>query len=220
MPSIFVAIPSRSGLRAETATLAFVSLPQALGDDVAGYRVSVLSDCSDIVQSRSELAAEFRESGCDYLLHLDDDVSCDPRVVLDLLETGADVGVAAYPSRRPPFEFAWCSQPGASVESDAAGNRLLDIAATGLGLCLVRREVIDRLCAVHNDLRYVSYRTGREAHQLYRHTISEVDGVRRGGGEDWAFYSRCRAAGYRVRCLIDASVTHAGITDCLARRLP
>ena len=221
MARVFVARPSATGAPLEeNARLVYRELAPALAARGHELLVSTLPGCSDVVQARSELAAEFFDSGAEYLLHLDDDVWCEPHVVLDLLAAREDVILATYPGRQPPHDFTWAAEPRAAIEDGPGGKRLLTIHATGLGLCLVRRSVVERLRELHPETRYTSMRSGRDAYQLYRHVVEDVDGMPRGCGEDWSFFARCRAAGYRVRALVDALVTHRGVTGRLSDVLP
>jgi hypothetical protein len=162
---------------------------------------------------RSELVGQFLETKEDILFFIDADNWFGQEVVDGLLAAKGDVVTATYRKREPPHQYVvapigWPKPPMRKLQD---GRRLIEIERDGLGCCLIRRHVIERLWESHPELAYVSP-AGAKRRNLFEYGIyTDSDGIRRAGQEDRAFFKRVRDAGFKVECLIDATVMHGGV---------
>ncbi|MGA7121958.1 MAG: hypothetical protein WBY94_17755 [Polyangiaceae bacterium] len=149
----------------------------------------ILEGCPWVGNARSELVAEFLDTGEAEMLWLDADISFDPDVVDRMLALSAPVVLCRYLARKPPYVF---------VE--------------GLGCTLVQRHVFERLWAdCAERLTYLRDCNDRPAVHIFAHSVGTLSGQSRMLGEDGVFFRRCRAAGFQVRTLATATIVHDGI---------
>ena len=166
-------------------------------------------------QVRSELVGQFLETDEQELLFIDADNWFGPEVVEGLLAAKSDVITATYRQRIPPHQYVAATigktHPRKAPMRHVGATRVIEIERDGLGCCLIRRHVLETLYAKHPELEYVS-NAGLPRRNIFEYNVFVDDeGVRRAGQEDRAFFKRVRDAGFKVECLIDATVIHAGI---------
>jgi hypothetical protein len=175
--------------------------------------LDVVPCCTLLALARSVQATRFLESGCAWMLCLDDDISADPETILEMLEADADCIFATYAQRLAPHRITLHTVDGvnprrAPQRRTLRGGRVLEVASGGLGCALVRRNVVETLCRLHPEL---AFEEGGTRHtKVFDEAILALDGERRSVGEDVAFYHRVRGAGFRVECFADATVNHDG----------
>jgi hypothetical protein len=175
--------------------------------------LDVVPCCTLLALARSVQATRFLDSGCGWLLCLDDDISADPETVVELLEADADCIFATYAQRLAPHRITLHTVGGANPRTapqrrTPRGGRVIEVASGGLGCTLVRRRVIEALCGLHPEL---AFEEGGTRHtKIFDEAILDLDDERRSVGEDVAFYHRVRSAGFRVECLADATINHDG----------
>jgi hypothetical protein len=167
-----------------------------------------------IDMARAELVGQFLESAEQEMLFVDADSWFDVSIVDVMRAAKADVITATCRQKNPPHQFvarAVGGHPKKSPTRFVDGARVIEIDGDGLGCCLIRRHVIEKLCELHPELAYVTYQN-RQRCNLFEYGIYTDDlGVRRAGQEDRAFFDRVRAAGFRAECLMDATVVHGGV---------
>lgn len=199
-------------------------------------RVALEPNATIVSLVRTHGAFEFLRSDCDYMLAVDDDIEAEPSTVLEMLDAEPDVIFAAYrarltstvatvfPPRRRSATGAVEPVPLAEwpVRKTATGARVYTVSGGGMGLCLVSRKVIETLwrdLAAADPAFYVFEREGEPWTWIFRDTIDTELGAPRYLGEDVAFMHRARAAGFRVECLADAWISHAGLVFNLGAQI-
>lgn len=215
------------------------ALMRALPSIGMSAELRFVPNCTMLAQARSIMAHQFQEApGSNWLLHVDDDIGADAETCLELFRADSDVILCAYPQRLPPYVLTIHPLPtpdgkgflpfaDAPTRRTAATRRVIEIADGGLGLCLVRREVI---AAVSRELaktpRDYVFDGGKDAQgrraqivHIYREEILTLRDRRTLVGEDVAFMHRARALGARIECLADATVNHDGIVCSLGEIL-
>ena len=189
----------------------------------AGGTFSLERDNPWIDRARANCVNDFLLTNEPELLFIDSDTWFDPEIVTTMQAAKADVITCTYRQRNPPHKFVAATLGGGkdvptelrnSPVRMVDGKRVVEIERDGLGCCLIQRRVIEKLCVP--ELEYVSTDSGRRAWNLFEYGITEVDGVRRAGAEDRAFFKRVRDAGFKVECLIDATIVHGGIAGRFA----
>ena len=150
--------------------------------------------------ARSSLVASFRESGCDYLFFRDHDIAFEPELLRRMLDAKADMIVAPYIVRHSnPQRFETV------VEND-------EVIHAGLGCALIRRDVIETLWENHFDEFYF-VQDGQVVVNLFDRLYVTIDTERQMWKEDRAFCWRVRNAGYKIKALSPANITHGNVTS-------
>ncbi len=189
-----------------------------------GGKCSAVQGCSAVDLARSEVLGKFLESSESELLWVDADVSFDPAVVERMRDANADVITCTYRQRIAPHNY--CARPLGGVHPTMAPRRqvgaarIIEIERDGLGCCLVRRHVVERMIAISPGLFYVNNEGQRRAWLFQPFAYLDALGVQRPAADDVAFFMRARAAGFKIECLVDATVHHDGVSGCLADVFP
>jgi GT2 family glycosyltransferase len=147
-------------------------------------------DSTAVDVARNVLVENFLQSDCSHLLFLDSDMVLPANVLDVLLGRGKDMVSALYVLRkvhRPCYRFFKDGHYRAPEKIEP--NKLLEVDAVGLGCCLIKRAVLERLSREHpqKPLFRMDYR-GR----------TEVL------GEDAFFCELVRRAGFKI--FVDTSV--------------
>jgi hypothetical protein len=170
---------------------------------------------------RSELVGEFLGSKKEELLFIDADNWFGLDVVESMRLAHADVITATYRKRSPPHQFVVrVKQPklapmrmveGKRFGSEVEGRRIIVVDGDGLGCCLIRRHVLEKLWASHPELEYAN-EAGALRRNIFEYGIfRDEDGTPRAGQEDRAFFERVKGAGFKIECLADATVFHGAV---------
>jgi hypothetical protein len=207
---MFIGLPMRDDARPETKRM------------ISGLqgRLGIVKGCPWVDIARTEIVELFLASGEAELLFVDADNWTDVETIAAMRTAGAAIITCTYRKRIPPH--IWCMQPLEGKHPRLApmrtvdGKRIIEIESDGMGCCLIQRHVIETMVAKHPELDYVAD-DGTARHWLFQPFIAlDHTGVRRPAGDDRAFFLRARAAGFKVECLVDATVFHDGIEGRLA----
>jgi len=196
---------------------------------------------AQIHRARDMLANIFLKSDCTHLLFIDDDVDFaadDVFAMLGAMAGRPDCAILGAPVPRRVVNWAQVaraaerglarSNPGglAAFTGDFALsflnpaqsfklNELVELTQLGGAFMLVRRDVIETLCARHGDLAFrVDARdrqnagVGEEVHGLFMPMIEPE--TRRQLSEDYAFCYRARDAGFRIWLAPWVRTAHSG----------
>lgn len=164
--------------------------------------------CPWIDVARNELVFKYRASGKELFLFRDDDVFASSVDIDRMISANADVIVAPYRVRSDSTRW--------DVVFDHNGN----VEFAGLGMCLIREYVIDRLWKNYFDtLKYIQAdKFGRrELVHLFSDFFAQRDDGIELVKEDRAFFYRVRESGFRIEVLEGAAVTHGRVTDTFRR---
>jgi hypothetical protein len=179
---------------------------------------------SSIDLARSELAGRFLEwrsadgQLATHMMCVDSDTWWSGDAITRLVRCGGDMVCAAYRTRIPPYAFQFRYVDGHSSLSTAPvrrtpGGNVLEIANTGIGCCLIKREVIESMYFRHPELSYYSYdypSNPKRVH-LFQKFIFRDNNVPRGFGEDYSFQERARKCGFKLELLPSIVTFHAGM---------
>jgi len=213
---MLIAIPSYIGVSPKTM-LTVVNVSTRYGG-----QISTVSDCPWIDQARSELVGQFLDSSQEELLFIDSDVSFDVSLVEGMKECKSDIVTVSYRRRVQPFH--WSLTPltqqmkikDSPMRNTDGGLRVIEIMSDGLGCCLIQRAVIEKMTENYPNLIYFTDEFKKRVN-LFQHGVGVIDGKPSFIGEDRMFFARARASGFKVECLVDATIHHGQITDSLAR---
>ncbi len=166
-----------------------------------GYRVIRLIGLSSVDQARNILATQAIEQKCQELVWIDSDMGFNPSdvdrmrrynkpVVVGLYSMKGKGGVAAeYLDEAPEFGLK-------------AG--LFEIRYSGMGFCYTKREVYDKMALGFCNLGR------RRILPFFLPMLVDEDGERRYLPEDYAFFYRVRAHGFKVLADTGISLRHYG----------
>ena len=178
--------------------------------------------------ARSYLLARFLRSKEELLLCVDSDVLFPPALVSTMIECDVSILTVAYRKRYAPF--AWTAVPlagkgganwleqlrNAPLHMRASGHRTIEIESNGLGLTLVKRDVVETMVAAFPSLRIFDDELGAFIPWLYQPFVRhDTSGLPRPCMDDHAFFHRAKGVGFRLECLLDAPIAHDGIAGNL-----
>ena len=237
---LLVATPLYGGAEADYLR-AVVGLTGAAERAGVGCSFAWLSNNASISRARNVLTAAFLQSDATHMMFVDADIGFVPEDVLDLLtRMQADPALAVVGAPCPKRMVNWALVAAAAAKGLGAGNPaalenysgafaldLLDPAATfridqptelvrlGTGLMIIRRDVVEALCARHPELRYKPDALDRESglvgddiHALFQPMIDPDSGHLM--SDDFAFCRRVRDAGFRVWLAPWMRTSHTG----------
>jgi hypothetical protein len=212
---MFIGMPIREGVLPATMGTIF-GLLQKYPRSTLG----TIQGCTWIDIARTEVLAQFLQTDQQELLWIDADISFDPNTIATMQAAKADVITATYRKRKPPHNFNVRTLRGehpAEAPSRLVGqSRVIEIESDGLGCCLVQRAVIEKMVRELPELSYTSDDGGMR-HWLFQPFVHvDFDGRRLPACDDKAFFLRARAVGFKVECLVDATVVHEGVPGRLA----
>lgn len=224
---LMLSCPSMSGnvTCAHSTSVALTAL--ACGQAGVEFMTTDIIGSGIIEAARSIQVAKFMASDCTHMLMVDDDISWQPRTVLNLLATGKDFVGAAYPQRGD--SGLWCvrtiDQMGEADFYPRLG--LLRVEAVGTGFMMITRAVCERMFAAYPDLKIDDLAMRREErrflYELFRDLYAFEDDLEFGGrrreGEDFSFCLRWRAIGGEVFVDPFAEMAHGNRTAVLKGRL-
>ena len=196
---------------------------------------------AQIHRARDMLANIFLQSDCTHLLFVDDDVDFaadDVFAMIAAMAAREDCAILGAPVPRRVVNWtqvARAAERGLARgnPADLAGyagdfalsflnpgqsfalNELVELTQLGGAFMLVRRDVIETLCARHPELAFrvdardrQNARVAEEVHGLFMPMIEPES--RRQLSEDYAFCHRARAAGFRIWLAPWVRTTHSG----------
>lgn len=182
------AISKLSKLMYHSFSVVFVD--NSAGDDyrqfLEGKGFEVIKDDSSetridrIIRGRNRLRRICLDRGYDYLFFLDTDVIPPPDAIDHLLRhnkevvSGIYLGASAYDGKPKIRPVLYAPVSGGDVRTmriqEVLGDRLIPVAVAGLGCCLIKREIVEKIA--------------------FRNIGSSTT-----GGEDAAFFKDVRALG-------------------------
>ena len=130
---------------------------------VEGHKVVVLRDepkdsgdsrIARIISSRNGCREYFLKNNYDYLFFLDTDMISPPDAISQLLVVDADIASGNYLCRQdingkllvlPALYKHHGNQLATLTMEEAKQDKLIDIAVCGLGCCLIKRQVLEKI---------------------------------------------------------------------------
>jgi len=169
--------------------------------------------------ARETMTRQALKAGCKYLFYVDSDVIMnDPLTFLKLRQVMDErnlpiVSGLYYAKKTPPIPAAWIYGPtqgrnivfnpidNEKMKEYIANNNLLEVSVVGLGCCLVRKDVFERLEQKFPERPF--FRWGLE------HTDKELelyDNFRT--SEDFNFFMQCDRIGVRPQLVCGIQCDH------------
>lgn len=231
---LVIATPCFGGQVASIYAASLLKLQTALSILGITVRFEMRPDDALITRARATLVTSFLDDPkATHLLFIDADIGFEPEQVLRLLDFGADVSAAAYPIKRIDWEKTRRTL-AANLPNPASAAlnyvlEVLDPAAVetrdgfvrvryaGTGFLMIRRPVLERMCAAHPELRF-------EADHI--HAVTKVGSQNRYAlfdclidpvtktylSEDFSFCKRWIDMGGEIWCDLNSRLSHVGPT--------
>lgn len=239
-PSLLVATPLYDGAQADYLR-SIVSLVGVAHRRGLPCTFAWLSNNASISRARNVLAAAFLQSDASHMLFLDGDIGFGPDDVVDLIaRMQADDRLAVVGAPCTKRQINWSLVASAAAKGLGQGNPAelerysglfaldpldphasfridepLELTRVGTGLMVIRRDVIETLCAHHPELRYTpdafdreSGLVGDQLTALFQPMIDPESGHLM--SDDYAFCRRVRDAGFRVWLAPWMRTSHTG----------
>lgn len=149
---------------------------------------------SSVAANRNKIIDQAFEHGCTHILFLDDDMAFKNDMLNRLLVHDVDIVSALYLKRAYPHQpliFDYLNDDGSvrSIFLNGHENGLIEVAAAGMGACLIKTEVF-------KNLEKPWIRLGEIEKDQWC--------------DDIGFFTRVRKAGYKVHCDMETCVGHIG----------
>lgn len=212
---MFVGMPVRDGVHPLTMAGTVTPILHGFGGVLGTVIGSPWVDLA-----RTDLVSQFLATREQELLFVDADIYFDPAIVETMRAACADVLTCTYRKKIAPHAFnlnpLGNQQPHIRRLREASmrlvgGARVIEIESDGLGCTLIARRVIEQLIKKHPELEFVAKDGTRKSWLFQPFIAPDADGLPRPAHDDRAFFLRARAAGFKVECLIDATIFHDGI---------
>lgn len=200
-PKIVIGMPIGSGSLPWATAFSLLKTMDACRAADIPCRMEVVAGCSVVTWARSAIADGFLKSDFTHLFWIDSDLVWEPRDFARIVGLGAvhDVIGATYPFKKlNPMSFL-INHVGEPGQYHVNGHGCVKVKGMGLGFTLVKREVMEKVAATKTKRRDPI--TGAEYADIFR-----IDHE----GEDLAFFSDIRAAGYDVWLDPSISLGHHG----------
>ncbi|WP_395753328.1 glycosyltransferase family 2 protein [Prosthecobacter sp.] len=163
-----------------------------------------------VSRARNSLAADFLASDATHLLFLDTDLIFTPEHIKRLLSHDEPIVAGLYPKKQP--ELAWVCNVLPGEAPDARG--LQRVKYIGTGCLLIRRDVLERMIAVHPECAYVTDagQVQRTEHDLFPvgPMFDPEQNATRYHSEDWGFCRRALDLGYEIWADTRVALKHVG----------
>jgi hypothetical protein len=189
---IYFATPCHRGTKEMIGAIANKAAKITSDLAIKGAQCGIVTNCPWLDAARADLIAGFLNTDCKYLFFQDDDISIESNIIKRMLDMDRDIVVAPYKMRLPPHSWAITQNNGQTINA-------------GLGCALIRRSVVDKMIQDYPELTYDQ--DGQERVGLFHHIILNKNMLK----EDHAFFYRALKSGFRINCLDNATVDHAGV---------
>lgn len=214
MARIYIGTPAYEGKVYAQYAMMLVDMGLLLQASGHQFSIHLPVGGSLLVADRNRLVQSFWESGADYMMMIDSDVSFDPRTVLNFINSGKDFVAGVYPSRvGRGFTFRPLTDATGKIKM-CPQTRLLGMESVPAGCMMVTRAAIQKMREVHRTLYYTpkdERATSESAYMLFSTEL--LDGEF--WGEDYIFCLRARQAGLEIWVDPTIAFDHAGVKGAL-----
>lgn len=232
---LFVATPCFGGQVSSLYAASLLKLQQAVAArPPMTVRFVMRPDDSLITRARATLVTSFLDDPlATHLLFIDADIGFEPDQVFRLLDVDVDMAAAVYPLKRIDWDktrralAAEVPNPAAAalnyvVELDGPGEPemrggFVKVRYAGTGFLLIRRGVIERMCARHPELKFrrdFSAPGQAVADSPNRYALFDclIDEDGNYLSEDYSFCRRWRDMGGEIWADLSSRLSHVGST--------
>lgn len=213
-PPVFIHVPAFRKTNCSETTASLMALAKALL--LGAKRDYYFNEWSwpDIAEARNVvLTIWYDTTDAEFFLGIDDDMSFEPQLVLDMLRLNQPLAGCFYPKRTLPIQFVGQLLPGEPLWRDG----FLKVKDFGAGVILIRRDCVARMLETgmaRSDPRVATHGCRSMLEPLgVKRIIRAFDKIETPTGalsEDKSFCKRHRDAGGEVWASVDHEITHIG----------
>jgi len=226
-PSLFVGMPCYDSVKRETV-MSLLKLFDKLRSSAIKSQFRIINS-SLVTHARNMVTCGFLHSGYDYFLFVDADVSFEPEAVIRMLVAKKDISCTPYRLKladmnvKYPVRF---KDRNVTIEETGMVD-LVEIEDGPAGLMLIHRRVFDKLIEDHSEYKInipkeklkdmndevMGVPTTEDPVSKYLYNFWDTSFHLSTGawkGEDLAFCSLVRGAGFKIYANIDSETTHHG----------
>lgn len=231
-PFLVVATPCYGGLLTSAYANSLMQLQQACAERQVLFHWLLLGGDALITRARADLVAHFLDrAAATHLLFIDADIGFAPEQVFRLMEFGAEMTAAAYPTKaidwtrvervvaaRRPRPDAAALRYVFEVDDPTrivARNGFARVRSVGTGFMMIRRTALEQLCAAHPELSYRHTSSSADPlaqspnrYALFECMIEPDTGIYL--SEDYAFCRRWTGLGGEIWLDLESRLTHVG----------
>jgi hypothetical protein len=232
---LFVATPCFGGQVASIFATSLLKLQQVVAAQAPPMTVRFVMRPDDalITRARATLVTAFLDDPkATHLLFVDADIGFEPDQVMRLLAFDADIGAAIYPVKRLDWDKVRQTVAGNLANpASAALNYVLEVddprqivardgfikvRYAGTGFLMIRRHVLERMCAHYPDLKFLHDHSAHGAmDSANRYALFDCMIDRQTGmylSEDFAFCKRWTDMGGEIWADLGSRLNHVGST--------
>lgn len=208
--SVCIGFPTGAYIPWQTA-LSLAATTRLCAQQGISIDVAVIAGAAIVTDARSQVADVFLKGKQSRLFWIDSDITWRAEDFIRMLVMTAEMDVvcAAYPRKRP--DLGLTIQHSYPTINAFETNRFgcVKIDGTGLGFTVMTRAVIEKLAARAPRIFDEAY--GAEIAEVFRtDTVSTPGRPKTRRGEDIAFFSDVRAAGYSIWLDPTVKLGHVG----------
>jgi hypothetical protein len=159
-----------------------------------------------IQRSRSRSASDFLKSDAQVFVQIDSDIAFNPIDVLKIAEltfTHDIVGGAYVKRMQEKTEIAIRTHVPTQIVFDQ-GSEPVEVEYLSGGFYAVHRNVLETLLETHDYELPLCHAKDMKFYPFFADKIHEIEGDKLFLSEDWAFFQRCKEAGFK--CYVDPTV--------------
>lgn len=197
---VFIGTPAYDGRVHVTYALMLMDLSERLKERGFEVMIRIPTMGSLLVANRNKLVQMFMESGGDWMICLDSDISFNIEYVFKVISDNLDCFAGVYPLRdKSTFVFRPVTDKNGRIIT-SEDQRYLKMEYTPAGFMMFQRHVIE---AMQKKFPHLHYTSPDELSEGYAFFNTELfDG--QFWGEDYVFCRRVREAGFDI--LTDPSI--------------
>jgi hypothetical protein len=216
--SVFIGTPAYDGRVHVQYALMLLDLDQMFRE--MGYHVIIRIPTmgSLLVANRNRLLQLFVDSGAQWMLCIDSDLSAEINIVPEIIKDNLDFFAGVYPMRdNKTFIFRPETEPNGKIKMDKT-EKYLKMKNTPAGFMMFQRHVIEDMQKKFPELKYQPKEPQFANENAYAFFNTELhDGEF--WGEDYMFCKRVRETGYDILTNPYVKFNHAGAQGALIETL-
>lgn len=174
-----------------------------------------------VTRARNTCVAKFLDEDFTHLLFIDADIGFTTQNVTRLLDYDKDVVCAAYPIKNIFWEDVlgkgindvsdakrFCLRHVVNSVSKEHEDGIVEVADSGTGFMMIKRQVFDQMKEAYPDLKYKSPNYPSDNSYLFFDCMKDGDTYL---SEDYTFCKRWRDIGGKIYCDFKIPLVHTGL---------
>lgn len=205
---LHIGMPCYGGMVSEptmTSLLKFVLMAQRVG---LHWSLDTMVNESLITRGRNNLMAKMMSNkAATHFMFIDADIRFEPESIFNMLVYEKEVIGGLYPKKSIPSNYVINLLPQTKIQGD-----VFTVDTMGTGFLIFKRQVYEKLCAVHPETKYVDDVGLGKEYEPNMYAIFDVGIDEKGHylSEDWLFCRRWQKAGGEIWAHSKVLLNHIG----------